>query len=94
MVSRCSGGAGAIHTVCAVVWQGRDSRCLALEEEIAEQRRKINLLTDRNRALEAEVIDLKSGLAAIEERARTELGMVGRGEVFYQVVEPQESIRE
>ena len=39
--------------------------------------------------LEAEVLDLKQGLEAIEERARTDLGMTKRGEVFYQVIEPE-----
>jgi cell division protein FtsB len=40
----------------------------------------------RNRQLVAEVNDLKGGLSAIEERARSELGMVGNTETFYQVV--------
>jgi cell division protein FtsB len=43
-------------------------------------------LAERNAALEAEVRDLKQGLAAAEERARTELGMLKNGETFYQVV--------
>ena len=42
----------------------------------------------RNRQLAAEVGNLKVGLSAIEERARSELGMVGRAETFYQVVTP------
>jgi len=40
----------------------------------------------RNQQLVAEVADLKAGMAAIEERARSELGMIGRNETFYQVV--------
>jgi cell division protein FtsB len=46
-------------------------------------------LRQRNRALQAEVLDLKKGLDAVEERARSELGMIKEGEVFYQVVEPE-----
>jgi cell division protein FtsB len=43
---------------------------------------------DRNRQLAAEVDNLKVGFTAIEERARSELGMVGRNETFFQVVKP------
>ena len=45
-------------------------------------------LAERNRTLAAEVRDLKEGRAAIEERARTDLGMVGGNETFFQVVPP------
>ena len=41
---------------------------------------------ERNRQLVAEVTDLKGGMTALEERARSELGMVGNSETFYQVV--------
>ena len=40
-----------------------------------------------NAALEAEVKDLKQGMQAVEERARSELGMIKKGETFYQIVE-------
>ena len=53
-----------------------------------EAQREINQQAQiRNAAMDAEVRDLKQGTAAIEERARNELGMVKRGEVFYQIVE-------
>jgi cell division protein FtsB len=64
-----------------------------LRDEIATQQEENARLRERNAALAAEVDDLRQGLAAIEERARSELGMVGKGETFYQLVEdpPPES---
>lgn len=56
-----------------------------LRDRVAEQRAENERLAERNRALEADVVDLKGGLDAIEERARRELGMVGEGETFFQV---------
>jgi len=54
-----------------------------------EAQQQVNLQTQsRNAVLDAEVRDLKQGTAAIEERARSELGMIKRDEVFYQIVEP------
>lgn len=60
-----------------------------LRAEITAQREQNEQLRERNRTLSAEVQDLKKGTTAIEERARTDLGMVGRGETFYQVVAPK-----
>jgi cell division protein FtsB len=56
----------------------------AIEAQSEENQR----LAERNRTLAAEVRDLKEGRAAIEERARTDLGMVGGNETFFQVVPP------
>ncbi len=51
-----------------------------------DQSRQNEMLRARNAALDAEVVNLKRGLEAAEERARTDLGLIGRGETFYQVV--------
>jgi len=59
-----------------------------LREEIEHQKVENATLRERNRTLAAEVQDLKKGTTAIEERARTDLGMVGQGETFFQVVAP------
>ncbi|HEY0683630.1 MAG TPA: cell division protein FtsB [Steroidobacter sp.] len=64
-----------------------------LRAEIEVQREQNSGLKERNRTLAAEVQDLKKGTVAIEERARTDLGMVGRGETFYQVVEPKAAVQ-
>ena len=56
-----------------------------LRAEVEAQSAENARLAARNAALEAEVRDLKEGLDAIEERARSELGMVKRNETFYQV---------
>ena len=57
-----------------------------LETAVAQQRSEDERLADRNRQLAAEVRDLKSGFGALEERARSELGMIANNETFYQVV--------
>ncbi|HVC30230.1 MAG TPA: cell division protein FtsB [Steroidobacteraceae bacterium] len=59
-----------------------------LERAVAAQMSQNARLTERNSRLEAQVKDLKSGTAAIEELARSDLGMIGPNETFYQVVEP------
>ncbi|HLW23141.1 MAG TPA: cell division protein FtsB [Steroidobacteraceae bacterium] len=57
-----------------------------LQAAVAAQRAQNLESRERNRRLAAEVNDLKVGLTALEERARSELGMVGSNETFYQVV--------
>jgi cell division protein FtsB len=59
----------------------------ALRAQVARQEAENLELQQRNEALKAEVEDLKSGEAAVEERARSELGMVKPGETFYRVIE-------
>lgn len=59
-----------------------------LEAAVEQQQREYDRLLQRNAALEADVLDLKRGGDAIEQRARTELGMIRDGEIFYQVVRP------
>ena len=58
-----------------------------LEDAIAAQSSENSQLKERNQTLIAEVDDLKQGLEAIEERARSELGMIKKGETFYQIVD-------
>jgi cell division protein FtsB len=57
-----------------------------LQVSLDAQRASNHEQGERNRQLAAEVSNLKGGSAAIEERARSELGMVGNTETFYQVV--------
>lgn len=57
-----------------------------LREQVDTARIQTQSLVERNRALYADVKDLKSGLDAVEEIARTDLGMIREGEVFFQVV--------
>ena len=58
-----------------------------LGEHIEELKQEGEKRRERNAAFEAEVMDLKQGTDAIEERARHELGMIKEGEVFIQVID-------
>jgi cell division protein FtsB len=71
------------------LWLGKGSwlRVWDLSRQLSTQQEKNSALKARNETLDAEVRDLKSGRAAIEERARSELGMIKQDEVFYQVLE-------
>ncbi|MEW8624472.1 MAG: cell division protein FtsB [Candidatus Thiodiazotropha sp.] len=75
------------------LWVGEGSLAEVnnLKDEIAALQQELIGLRKRNHALQAEVEDLRSGQAAIEERARSELGMIKEGETFYQVVTPSET---
>lgn len=61
-----------------------------LEERVQAQRQVNERLEARNEQLHAEVIDLKHGTDALEERARSQLGMIKEGEEFYQVIDENE----
>ena|SRR5579872_2211289 len=63
-----------------------------LNASVETQRAANHEQAERNRQLSAEVANLKTGLTALEERARSELGMVGASETFYQVVRPNTAV--
>ena len=71
------------------LWLGKGSwlRVWQLDTQVEEQRAANVILVGRNSALQAEVRDLKQGSAAIEERARNELGMIRHDEVFFQLLD-------
>lgn len=72
----------------AELWLADDGyrKTLKLRDAVAEQRASNEVLRERNAALDAEVVNLKKGVEAAEERARTDLGLIGPSETFYQVV--------
>ena len=72
----------------AELWFSDDGyrKTLKLRVAVEEQAGLNDTLRERNGALDAEVINLKQGVDAAEERARTDLGMIGKRETFYQVV--------
>ena len=67
------------------LWLGEDSvRALNMLQTELDAQSQINAeIEERNRLLEIEVVELKTGLEAVEERARSELGMIEKGETFY-----------
>ena len=70
------------------LWLSQDGvrEVLRLRAEVGSQQQQNATLAERNRELAGEVRDLKQGYAAIEERARADLGMIAGNETFYQVV--------
>jgi cell division protein FtsB len=64
-------------------------------DEIKQSRVEENQqLSERNQSLAAEVLDLKQGMGAIEERARSEMGMIKNNETFYQIVDTSDAVSE
>ncbi|MBR9909154.1 MAG: cell division protein FtsB [Gammaproteobacteria bacterium] len=74
------------------LWVGDGSLAavVRLQRAVQSQDLENQRLQQRNEILAAEVRGLKSGLDAVEERAREDLGMIKPGETFYMVVEPEE----
>lgn len=71
------------------LWVSEDSipQWMTLEKKLLAQEQENETLAKRNRAVEADIAELKSGEQALEGQARYELGMVKDNEVYYQFVE-------
>ena len=69
------------------VGDGGVQELMQLEQELAAQRAENEALQQRNQMLESEILDLKNGEEAVEERARSDLGMIREGETFYMVID-------
>ncbi len=65
---------------------GSLSEVVQLSRELDLQKAKLQTLEERNRVLEAQVLDLQNGLDAFEEKARNDLGMIKQGETFIQLI--------
>ncbi|HKJ18909.1 MAG TPA: cell division protein FtsB [Xanthomonadales bacterium] len=83
----------AIVLLQAKLWLGEGgyTDVQRLRERVAQQEDENASLRERNNQLRAEVEDLREGLDAVEERARSELGMIREGEEFYLVVPSPEN---
>ena len=74
------------------IGDGSLSEVHLLNKAVEQQRHENKLISERNDSLAAEVMDLKQGLEAVEERARSELGMIkNNNETFYQVIEDRQA---
>ena len=87
--------AGLILALQYPLWIGKGGwlKVRSLDQQVAAQQAVNAGLRARNDALDAEVRDLKEGTEAIEERARSELGMIRKDEVFFQIVAPEPASR-
>ena len=71
------------------IGEGSFAEVRHLQMQIEAQKLELKKMQQENQELRAEIDDLKSGLDAIEERARSELGMVKKDEIYFQFVEPE-----
>lgn len=76
------------------VGEGSFAEVVTLKRQLAAQRAELADLHERNATLQAEVDDLKDGLAAIEARARSELGLIREGETYFQLLPPEGKARD
>ncbi len=83
--------AGLIAVLQYPLWMGKGSwmQVFEVDRQLSAQLEANVKQRSRNAALDAEVRDLKRGMDAIEERARSELGMIKQDEVFFQIMEDQ-----
>jgi cell division protein FtsB len=81
--------AGLVVLLQYPLWAGKGGwfRVWEIDRQISAQKETNSRLKVRNAALDAEVRDLKQGFDAVEERARSELGMIRQDEIFFQVLE-------
>jgi cell division protein FtsB len=68
------------------VGEGSIAEVNMLETRVAKQQTAIEILEYRNSILRADIAELKNGLQSIEEKARSELGMIKEGETFFLLV--------
>lgn len=75
------------------LWFGQGSweQIVSLNRELQQQRLFNQRLRARNQVIENEVRDLKSGLESVEERARSELGLIKEGETFYLLIDQEKN---
>lgn len=80
---------GLLALLQVQLWFGPGSvpALMELHDRVTDQREANERAQARNDALAAEVEDLKEGRDALEERARSQLGMIREDETFYQVIE-------
>lgn len=71
---------------------GSLSEVVQLSQELEIQKQKLQELEQRNKILEAQVLDLQNGLDAFEEKARNDLGMIKQGETFIQLIPEEGSV--
>lgn len=83
--------AGLVLVLQYRIWVSPDGarEVLQLRQAVAAQNAGNEQLRARNQQLVAEVRDLKQGFGALEERARSELGLIAADETYYQVVQPE-----